>query len=638
MKFSDYKKPCQNVGGILKIWLQNSCDVSEDISQELTFVTEENFYPSEEFAEYQFTRESARITEEEINNKNGRLVIYKLRFNLAKATIENEREINKLRNSDKIIVVAQDNNKQFRVFGNKCNPAEIKITYNSGTTKGNENIYSIEITSAEVQKPYRLPIPTDPPYVPPPRSVIPIYLNIASRTLVFKANWDYLSQRIYRMYGGLTTDSFVFKVNPNPLAVDESHPSWAALPYLNHAEFIASTINQDFQIWIECVFIDLLVTEVLIETGKASINLSNAVLIQQHYQTAASDIMLALPTVGSSSSNFSSAIASNIFYGRRENADFLVGEDFTDFSNTLADVNAGLNFSDVAHIHFENTVPLTVPTHFKTINVNFGSGNYEVAQIETPLKKQYYPFQANKLRLKGESAGTTNLYVPSGVNGADKLYFSNMTVGEERSYSWLSMINAIGSIDLAAPNIQEYFRILGVSNYLQMDIGVDRIAYAFENTGFFSTGDTNVMYVTLLIRRNTLTGTANNMYNLALYINGHRINQISGVGNITTNTYRFGTTVFNLGMLNGLFNPLDTNRFRSQGLNYLKVHKRILSRKEVTNLHLDQNIVANYEYDFTNLQPHPSIPSARIIPNSGTDTIDDAILTGHPTNATINLL
>lgn len=164
MHFSDYKKPCENVGGILKIWIQNACDVTQDIEQELSFVkNQDTFVVPSEFAEYQFTRESANIEESELNNRNGKLTLYKLKFDIAKATLQNEIEIDKLRRSDKVIVIVQDNNRIYRVFGSKCNPCTVKAAYNSGKSYGNQNIYSVEIENAEIKKPFRLPLPADPP-------------------------------------------------------------------------------------------------------------------------------------------------------------------------------------------------------------------------------------------------------------------------------------------------------------------------------------------------------------------------------------------------------------------------------------------------------------------------------------------
>jgi hypothetical protein len=621
MVFSNFKRPCFNVGGVSKIFIQNACDVSQDSEQQLTFIKEDNFIVPFEFAEYEFTRSSAVFTENEENNRNGKLVKYKLTFDIAKATLQNEIEINKLRKSDKVIVILQDNNRNFRVIGQKCNPSTVKVAYNSGKRKGNQNIYTIEIEGAEIQKPFRLPIPADPPYLPTPKSVIPVMLTVASRTLVFKANWDYLGQRIFRMYGGLTEDSFVFKVNPNPLAVDESHPSWASLPYLNPAQFISSNIQNGFQVWIECVFIDLLVTEVLIETGKATISLTNSIVVPQHYQTAASSFLLALPNVGSSSTNVSSPISTNLFYGRRPNSDFIAGEDFTDFTGTLADVNAGLNFGDAADLYLENIVPLTVPLTNSVVNVNFGSGNYEVAQIEQPGKKRYYPFTTNPNSVKSNNSNT-KFVVPDSPTGSRLFSLQGMQIGEERSYTTLSTPRCIfGNFGSQSSTSGANALYIGFSNFFVMDIN-------FTGTGVVGGGviqykfvpiplpnNQRPIYCTFRIRRKAFSGTAAACFDVEMFINIKKLTPQSQLGSTNTSVDPFPAIGYHFG---GRF----SDNVCVSNMHFWQLNKRWITEEEITALHLKQTIPAEYKYVFDSITP-----DNKILP-SGTLTHDPVLIQG----------
>lgn len=429
-------------------------------------------------------------------------------------------------------------------------------------------------------------------YNPDYYSGIPTMLTVASPSLVIEAKWQWLSQSLIDLKGGITTDDFRFKINVDSAAVDESHSSWASISFINYAAFINTPIQQGYRVWVECTKADFLITDFIILTGKETINLSNTVQIPQHYQTAAKDILFSIINESTATVTFSSQISSNIFYGVREDIAFVNKEDFTLFDKTLAQTVTGLNESKSSHIYFENTVVKTNPYHNKIVTINYNTGLYEISQIETPLKKPYYPVTrdgTNPIAILGN--GTDSRFiVPSGATGADLFWLGAMQVGEERTYTSISNGNAFG-VSIASN--------IGEAVYLNYALGFF-ISFANANgTGNFVFDKPVVnetSYYTLRIRRKLATGTMTNVFDVEAFVDDKKLNLISSTGSMTSTANLFPEVGYNLSTI--MIENINTAFSR---IGYWQMNKRWMSRKEITEMHLGEILPAEYKYIFNNI-------------------------------------
>jgi hypothetical protein len=465
----------------------------------------------------------------------------------------------------------------------------------------------------------------------PNLGIIPIHHTSPNgKKVTFQTPYELLAtpKTLYTPQGAPT--DYLFKIGGTTDNFRNSHDAaWVAIPSKTFAEFSILGVPVNSHVLI--TYIGSLTQTDIVSTLYAPISdipvNPSTRSISPNPKIAASDLIIYPKLVtGFDSVGFSSG-AANLFSQQRTFAELANSQDLTDYNAGI--VNLPITAEEgIGHLFLErtNATPLIA-----NITTNQADPTKEIVAYATPLNNEFYPTTldgTNPFSIKGDAVNDL-LYVPAGATGGDLLYFSNMSVGERRSYTWLGMQNAIGNYQEVGASQSEYMRYLGISNFIEILLGTEQLAYGFEGAEGFSTGNTPVKYITFSIGRNAATGVAGDVYAFELYVNGKRVDQVSATGVATSNTYRFNSVNFNLGMLNGLFFAPDSRRFRNQGLRFFSMHKRLLTVEEIRRIHLGMDIAGfapNYYYDFTNLVVDGS---NRRIPNLGSDSIDDARLENH---------
>jgi hypothetical protein len=192
-----------------------------------------------------------------------------------------------------------------------------------------------------------------------------------------------------------------------------------------------------------------------------------------------------------------------------------------------------------------------------------------------------------------------------------------MALGESRSYSWLcnSQIS-LGNYSFGTGSVMR----VGLGNNIVIGFTGGTLIYNFAVITY------GVIYVTYQITKLANSGTALEMFDVKMFINGKRVNQIATSGTSTNSVPNNTQTIqrFNLGMLNS--STFNNNGFSSR-INFFSMHNRIITFKEIRELHLGRDPLLTsplYHYDFTSVTPLPA--GNKLIPNTGSGTIDAARL------------
>ena len=467
------------------------------------------------------------------------------------------------------------------------------------------------------------------PIVPDPNlGIVPIHhTNPNGKKATFKTpyNLPAVAKTLYTPQGAPT--EYLFKIDGTTDNFRNGHDAaWTGIASKTFAEFSLLAVPVDSHVLV--TYIGSLTQTGIVATLYAPIadtplNPSTRTL-RPNPRTANNDFLIYPKLVTGFDSVGISTGAATLFSQQRTFSELANSSDLTNFNTGIVNLPITTE-AGIGHLFLQrtNTTALTV-----NITTNQADPKKEIIAYCIPNNSEFYPTTNNGLNLNAIKGDAINdlLYIPAGATGGDLLYPSNMALNEERSYTWLGMQNAIGFYQTFSG---EFTRYLGNSNIVSMLIGGEALQYVFEGADAFTTTNSLVKYVTFTFKRLALTGTASAMFDINLYVNTRKMTNGTKSGTITTNTYLRSATRFNLGILNGLTDATLANTFRNQNLNYLAVHKRILSKKEIDESHLGKDIalsLPNYHYVFTNLVVDGS--NRRIV-NVGSDSIDDARLENH---------
>lgn len=456
------------------------------------------------------------------------------------------------------------------------------------------------------------------------------HTNPNGRNIVFVAQENINpGTKVFSALDGITTTAdYTFRIGSNAAAlVDANAAGWGVFSSVSWAVFAGSTIPAGSRVRVEYNG-PLTQTDIpsYIDYLSENTPVYPRVMGKKFpVQLAANDIML---YTGTDTTFNSIATGAALRYTARRNVATIVNSDFlVDYTPGETEWNIFPNGTTGNHVFIQPTaVGSTTNT---SITVSTITPGLQLSTYATPLTNRYYPASGTGVNINALKGDAINdqLYVPAGATGADLLYPELMTVGEERSYTFLGMQCAFGFYD---STVNSFFRDLGNSNILYMWFQSGRTLQFFETAEPLAFGNSLVRYFTITIRRIALTGLVQNCFEIEVFRNGKKLAILSQTGNITNATAPHqGTRRYNLGLLNALTNIPLSNSFRNQGIRYFAMHKRILSKKEIREIHLGNDIAnynPNYHYDFTNLVVDGS---KRRIPNLGTDAIDDARLENH---------
>ena len=348
-------------------------------------------------------------------------------------------------------------------------------------------------------------------------------------------------------------------------------------------------------------------------------------------ETAAGDIML---FTGTDTSLLGiTTTSANRFTGKRTIAELVASSDLTDYVAFPPVGTAPFqppNSTTGNHLYLDKTSINGLDT--VDISLEVLVNNLTLSSITSPLQNRFYPVTGNGLNVPALQGDDINdlLFVPNGANGSNKLYPEYMGLGEERSYTVLGRQFGLG---IYTSPTGSFIRYLGNSNFILLQFTGGTLRYRFATSIPF--GTQAVSYVTYTITRTALTGTAAQCYDVKLYVNGKEVPIISETGSISNNTPSVGMVQvqrYNLGLLNSTTDG-RANFFQTT-LNYLSVHNRILTFKEIRELHLGKpplTFAPLYHYDFTSVTPGTG---TKFISNTGSGTIDDCRLENHTNTLT----
>jgi hypothetical protein len=450
-------------------------------------------------------------------------------------------------------------------------------------------------------------------------------VTFTARKPIFPNNKTFFS-----VNNDVTTADLRFRIGNTTAALnDANNGGWAAFPEILWAAFVGVAIGEGVKVRVS--YLGTSERTDLLSTIRVSVDETTVAtvvnIIPTNSRTAASDVLL--PFITPNSVNLvTTQFGTNKFSAKRTNLEIANSSNLTAFVTGIVPLT-GLTNNEIGHLYAENT----------TVN---GIGQLSIQSVATtpsegatvaigcPLSNQFYPVTGNGLNVPALQGDGINdqLFVPNGANGSNKLYPEYMTVGESRTYSFLG--NGLGSGVFIAASGSVINDTGGGGGLVSIYFTGGVIQY-FNDTIRY---DNNLIrYFTVTITRLALTGTAAQCYDIVFYRNGKRFLPTTVRFSTNNNIPIVSSSVFNIGNYYRSGN-LQTDNGLVAKLNFFSMHNRILTFKEIRELHLGKAPLSFnplYHYDLTNVAPGLG---NRTIPNTGSGTIDAAQLQNHTNNLT----